>query len=82
MRAPMMWRWERRTVLAPLRGAVRFVTGFRGCRCAQPPANIWQPSGLTRNARPQIKRHARERAHRAEGVGEGGELEGWGGHPL
>jgi serpin B len=32
--------------LAPLRGAVAFLTDFRWCRFAKPPANRWQASGL------------------------------------
>src|SRR5439155_987753 len=33
-------------LLAPLRGANQFCAGDRGYRCAQPPATLFQPSGL------------------------------------
>ena len=49
--------------------------GSGGVAGAQPPANFWQPSGLARSARPQVKRHALERAHRAEGFGDRVKLE-------
>ena len=35
-----------RPALAPLRGAWGWSPGIRGYRFAQPPATIWQPSGL------------------------------------
>jgi len=34
--------------LAPLRGAIPFRGPIRGCRHAQPPATVWQPSGLAK----------------------------------
>src|SRR5439155_8601073 len=37
-------------LLAPLWGANQFCPGVRGCRCAQPPATLFQPSGLGRAA--------------------------------
>jgi hypothetical protein len=39
-------RFERLRPLAPLRGATFVSPAFRGCRSAQPPATVWQPSGL------------------------------------
>jgi hypothetical protein len=50
-------------------------TGSGGVADAQPPANGWQPSGLAWGSRPQVQRHALERAHRAEGLCDGGKLE-------
>ena len=37
---------ERRTILAPLQGAVRFRRRSGGIANAQPPANVWQPFRL------------------------------------
>ena len=65
-----------KTVLAPLRGAVRLRRRSGGVTGAQPPANVLQPSGLARSARLQVERHALQGAHRAEGLGDEGELEG------
>ena len=65
-----------RTVLAPLRGAVRFRRRSGGVADAQSSANVLQPSGLARSAGLQVERHAPQRARRAEGLGDVGELEG------
>ena len=46
----------------------------------RPPATFWQRSALRECARLQIKRHALERAHRAEGFRDGAELEKRCGH--
>jgi hypothetical protein len=46
------------------------------CAGAQPPANVWQPSGLARSARLQVERHTLERPQCAVGFGDVGELEG------
>src|SRR6185295_13545066 len=64
-----------RLVLAPLRGADRSRAAHRGCRSAQPPANVWQPSRLTRSDLLQVGGPTVERAHRAEGFADGGESE-------
>ena len=64
-----------RTVLAPLRGAVCFRRRSGGVAGAQPPANVWQPSGLARSTCSQVERHALQGAHRAEGFGDVLQLE-------
>ena len=51
--------WDWRTVLAPLRGAVRLRRHSGGVAGAQPPANVWQPSGLARSAPYQTPLSAR-----------------------
>src|SRR5438094_8769491 len=43
-------------LLAPLRGANQFCPGGRGYRCAQPPATLFQPSGLGRAAGSGLRR--------------------------
>ena len=62
--------------MAPLQGAVRLRRHSGGVAGAQPPANVWRPSGLARSARLQVERHALERPQCAVGFGDVGELEG------
>ena len=66
--------WDWRTVLAPLLGAGRLRRHSGGVAGAQPPANVWQPSGLARSARLQVERHTLERPQCSVGFGDVGEL--------
>ena len=49
--------------------------GYRGCRCAQPPANFWQPSGLARSVRPHVEQYPLGRPRQTEGFGSAIEVE-------
>lgn len=40
----------RRNILRPSQGREIGARVFRGCRCAQPPANFFHPSGMMRAA--------------------------------
>ena len=48
-------------VLRSLRDRMIGATVFRGCRCAQPPANGWHPSGMTPEGCEHVLRSLRDR---------------------